>query len=596
MALATSVFRKSSVVKRLHGMVMLQTVVIILLYSFAAFHAVRQMTNNVQMTAQKILTANNIAMEEVLSQISVITKYPVILNSYGNSLFFDYLEDDQQDMMKTLNYHRRLEAQFSSIMAMYQKLDQIGVLNMAGMVFFTLASDSDYHQATIDWTKDILVRIQEQRGREIIITAEQMASLFPDFYQQGPCVYGARAIMQLNHLRPVGAIFCRLNFSGIQQAFYTDRTYEEQTMCVVDANGEVLLGQIDAELLAGLQPDQPNEKVTRWFVNQGGSALYQASMSTSGVMTILRTPVVCFLRDLSSRLVWLLAIFAMVVISLLYISRLMVRSICTPVNKLMEMCDKLSAEQFEVVEDDGAQDEMHSLIESFNQMSLRIQALIQEVYQKNLMQAQTEMQLLRSQINPHLVYNTLETMRSEAFEHGQKDLAEMAVLLSKSLRYGVSNPAETVRVSQELTHLKDYVQLQQYHFHGRLSVQINVEPEIMGYHVIKMILQPIVENAIYHGLSHTGRQECIRVLGYEEDDNLVFTVSDNGQGISSEKLAVLQAYVRGENDEFQSIGLRNTYRRIQLSYGKDYNLAIRSVLGKGTVITLRLPCRRSKAL
>ncbi len=596
MAPITSIFRRSSVVKRLHSMVILQTVVILLLYSFAAFHAVRQMTSDIQMSAQKILTTTNASMEEELSQISIITKYPVILNSYGNSLFFDYLACDQQNMIETLDYHRRLEAQFSSIMAMHQDLDQIGIVNMDGAVFFALAFDNDSHQTTMDWTKDIMVRLQELKGSEIIITAAEMANFSPDFYQEGPCVYGARAIMQLNHLRTVGAIFCRMSFAAIQQAFLTSRTYEEQTMCMVDADGKVLLGEIDTELLADLQLDQPNEMATQWITDQGGSSLYQFSMSNSGVITILRTPVVCFLKDLSSQLVYPLIIIAMVVISLLFFSRVMVRSICVPVNKLMKMCDTLSVEQFEVVEDDGAQDEMHSLIESFNDMSLRIQALIREVYQKNITQAQTEMQLLRSQINPHLVYNTLETMRVEAFEHGQKDLAEMAVLLSKSLRYGVSNPAETVRVSQELTHLKEYVQLQQYHFHGRLSVQVNVEPEITGYHVIKMILQPIVENAIYHGLSHTGTQECIRVLGYEEDGNLVFTVSDNGQGISPEKLKVLQAYVRGENDEFQSIGLRNTYRRIQLSYGKDYDLAIRSVLGKGTVITLRLPCRRSQAL
>src|SRR5699024_2649805 len=138
--------------------------------------------------------------------------------------------------------------------------------------------------------------------------------------------------------------------------------------------------------------------------------------------------------------------------------------------------------------------------------------------------AQTEMQLLRSQINPHFVYNTLETIRAAALMQGSAELADMAALLGKTLRYGVTQQAEPVTIEQELSNLRDYIALQQMHFHGRLTVVVNVEPQLHACYIIKLLLQPLVENAIYHGMSMTEGEGVIRVLGYAEGDDVVFTV------------------------------------------------------------------------
>ena len=242
------------------------------------------------------------------------------------------------------------------------------------------------------------------------------------------------------------------------------------------------------------------------------------------------------------------------------------------------------------MEDDGAADEMHSLIVSFNMMSAHIGRLIEEVYKKNLLQAETEMQLIRSQINPHFVYNTLEAIRAAAYARGESDIADMTALLGKTLRYGVTRQSGEVTVEQELFHLKDYIALQMTHLSRRLDVYVNVDAHLYPCRMIPLVLQPLVENAIYHGLPEHEQNVTIRILGYEEAGNMVFTVSDDGPGIPEDRLRSLQAYIRGENDDFTSIGLRNTHRRLVLNYGAAYGLSIRSLAGHGTVVTVRMPC------
>ncbi|MEG2317194.1 MAG: sensor histidine kinase, partial [Clostridia bacterium] len=308
-----------------------------------------------------------------------------------------------------------------------------------------------------------------------------------------------------------------------------------------------------------------------------------------GMTILLRTPRSYMLDAMQERLTGLVILLVLFVLSILLITRFLVMSIREPMDKLMDMCVRIRGEDFSPAADEGARDEMHSLIESFNLMTAHIQRLIEEVYRKNMVQAQTEMQLLRSQINPHFVYNTLETIRASALEQGNATLAQMTSLLGKTLRYGVSAQSEPVLVREEIAHLRDYLELQQMHFSGRLQVTVSVEPEIENCSMMKLILQPLVENAIYHGMSMTEGRGQIRVLGFAEGETLVFQVSDDGIGIAPEELALLTGYINGQNDAFTSIGLKNTNRRIKLYYNEEHGLAIRSVLGAGTSITVRIP-------
>ncbi|MDD3411035.1 MAG: sensor histidine kinase, partial [Eubacteriales bacterium] len=422
-------------------------------------------------------------------------------------------------------------------------------------------------------------------GRLVTVPGGQYAELAPDLEIGGASWLGVRALMKLNHFEPVGVVLCSVDLSRVRGAFELARIYEEQELCVLDPGGEALIGQP----MEGAAPAAAADIQFIRMNDARGAAIWQTFTDADGFGIQIRTPQRCLLATVWERLTGLLIALAVLVVGALLFTSMLVLSIRDPIAKLVRVCERIREGDFSPIQDDDARDEMHTLISAFNLMAAHIEQLITEVYQKNLLQAQTEMRLLRSQINPHFVYNTLETIRASALECGNDDLAEMASLLGRTLRYGVSAQSEPVSVAREVMNLEDYLHLMQIHLNGRLQYTVTLEPGVSRCRMIKLVLQPLVENAINHGLSVTEGEGRLWIMGYFEGDDLCFVVSDNGVGIEPEKLKELTEYIEGRNDAYQSIGLRNTHRRIQLYYGERYGLTVRSVPGRGTSIEVRLP-------
>jgi two-component system sensor histidine kinase YesM len=165
----------------------------------------------------------------------------------------------------------------------------------------------------------------------------------------------------------------------------------------------------------------------------------------------------------------------------------------------------------------------------------------------------------------------------------------MATSLGRILKYGINRSQENVTVREEIEHLKDYILLQKIRFEDIFTISVDIQPEIYEYIIIKMILQPVVENAIYHGLSKVAEGGRIRVAGYQYKDSLLFEVTDTGEGMEEEVVIRLNEYINGQNSSFNSIGLKNVNRRIKLKYGNEYGLKITSKLQQGTKVEILLP-------
>lgn len=224
---------------------------------------------------------------------------------------------------------------------------------------------------------------------------------------------------------------------------------------------------------------------------------------------------------------------------------------------------------------------IRSVILSYSKMT-------EEVYQKTISEKDLNLQMLRSQINPHFLYNTLDSMRMTALNAGHSHLAVMCELLAKILRYGVSNSDNLVTVEEEKKHLQEYISLISLR-HSDLIINMNIDPSILQYQMLKLLLQPLVENSVNHGIADDIANGMILVWGYRKEDTLIFTVSDNGNGMDEEQLELLRDYLDDRNTAFTSIGLKNIKKRIQLYYGDQYDLTIDSLPGQGTSVTLTLP-------
>lgn len=260
--------------------------------------------------------------------------------------------------------------------------------------------------------------------------------------------------------------------------------------------------------------------------------------------------------------------------------------IIQPVNIMLDKVKKVGRGKFDMIPIEAEIEEIEELDEGINKMARKISALLENVRQEKEMQHLTELQLIQAQVNPHFLYNTLDTI-VWLIEGGMTDDAvEMISSLSIFFRTSLSKGNDIIPLSEEERHTLSYLEIQQYRYRDVLEFEINIPKELSGIPVPKLSIQPLAENALYHGIKNRRGKGKILIEGREEEDALVLTVSDNGQGMTPERLHEVQEAIRtGERAGF---GLAAVAERIALYYGPGYGMKIFSEEGKGTTVEIRL--------
>lgn len=296
-----------------------------------------------------------------------------------------------------------------------------------------------------------------------------------------------------------------------------------------------------------------------------------------------------YITDLT---VYMTAIILILIILLtLYLSS----SLSKPIQKLQELTHRASENDLSVKIDISGDDEIAELGKSFNKMIRRINKLMEQNVKEQKILRQLEMQSLDNQIKPHFIYNTLDLIIG-LLENKDFDRAtHMVEALGKFFRLSLSHGKEMVLIRNEIKHVKNYLFIQQFRHGEEYEYIIDIEDhEIMDKHIPKLILQPIVENAIYHGLLPTDKKGLIIVKGYRENKNIYFKIVDNGVGIEAAKVEEINEILRGElktDDQQKYFGLRNVDQRLKLMYGGSSGLKVESIKGEKTIVTIRIDQR-----
>ena len=232
-------------------------------------------------------------------------------------------------------------------------------------------------------------------------------------------------------------------------------------------------------------------------------------------------------------------------------------------------------------------DEIGMLYRGFGSMMKRIRTLINEVYLSKITQKEAELKALQAQINPHFLYNTLSLINWKALAAGEEDISRMTLALSTFYRTALNRGRNVLQVETELSNTRAYLEIQSMLHDGDFDYEIEVQPEILQCESLNLILQPLVENAIHHGIEEkTDGRGKISVRGWKEDNCVWFMVEDNGVGMEQEVADKILTM------ESKGYGVRNVDERIRLCYGEKYAMKVESVVGKGTKMTIHFPARR----
>jgi two-component system, sensor histidine kinase YesM len=268
-------------------------------------------------------------------------------------------------------------------------------------------------------------------------------------------------------------------------------------------------------------------------------------------------------------------------LSIYYLSRITVR----PLEKLEKNMELIEKGELSVTVTNSSTDEIGNLIRRFTNMVHKLQEMINEVYKSKIAEQQYEMKALQAQINPHFFYNSLSLINSKAIIAEQEDISKMAQLLSTFYRTTLNRGKNTISVREELENTTSYIQIQRMMHSDSFDVRCEIDEEILDYTMLNLLLQPLVENAINHGIDHkeSPGKAVLTITAKQTDNSLIFKVSDNGCGMDLEMLeSILTTKTKG-------YGVQNVHHRVQLTYGTDYGLAYTSKWMEGTTVTLTIP-------
>lgn len=404
-----------------------------------------------------------------------------------------------------------------------------------------------------------------------------------------------RKIIDMSSNQITGLLMVTIPVDNFLSLLNNSITFNNQVLSLYDSTGE-LITQTDGELLLNSTYINDNLITTDTnpiikYINKDTSYIVTSNYIPSSNWILINTipkNEAFRLNTLYTMFFIINLIFFLAVSIILYY--FVTKRIFNPIellsrnmksNNLEENLDK------EVIYDKN--DEIGVLVKSYNKMKSHINYLININYKTQIEQKELELKQLQNQINPHFIYNTLESIHMMAEINDDMETSIMAEYFGEIIRYSMNRRVNTVTLKEEIKIIDNYIYLQKIRFDQLFYIENMIPEELLNCEITKMIIQPLIENAIYHGLSECSGNGKIIIQGTRVDNNLLLTISDNGIGISEEKLEELNDYINDNNNSFNGIALRNINRRLKLNYGENYNLKIFSVEGKGTSMVLTLP-------
>lgn len=422
-----------------------------------------------------------------------------------------------------------------------------------------------------------------------------------DTDQETQTIAVGRVINSIINQDKVGYVFLYLRENSIYNFYKKTELFKNGEFFVINREGRVIsykdkevLGSMSGLPMNGLELYELKENFITSKVNGRNYYITFRAIEGTNWRIISFIPAVEYEKDIIWLRNWTLLLCVSCCLLALIFSIVLSDSISKPVRRLSSMMLKVGGGDFSVLSTYESKDEIGILSSHFNKMVSQVEQLIQEVYQEQLLKQKAELKSLRMQINPHFLYNTLESINWMARIKGAPEIGKMVKALGDLMRASISGD-DFVPLEEEIKSINNYLTIQKFRYGDRFEVDMEIDPAIGLVRIPKLILQPIVENAIVHGIENMVGNGKIEITGTAENGGLVLQVKDNGIGMDQEQAMGLLEEKTGMQPAggHTHIGLRNVDRRIKMYYGKEYGVGIESGPGCGTCVTVRIPAEDS---
>lgn len=402
----------------------------------------------------------------------------------------------------------------------------------------------------------------------------------------------ARSIVNVSNRVPYGVLLIDITTDNLYELLNDAKIKTSSTLFIVDDDGTIIYHP-DTDYITSNFPPTLNGAYGKFIetYNDKGPMMIQYVRSDTTGWTVVNTVPLQQLSDelrIFRNILWILA-GAALLLSVILSSAFTMTTI-KPLKTLKRLMHKVEMGDYNVRIEKLTNDEVGQLGRGFNHMVEKINELVSRVLKMKIYQQQAEFKVLQSQINPHFLYNTLESISMKAEINQDYEVADMVSLLGKLFRLSLQRNSELIPLSREIEYVEVYMRLQHIRL-PKMKYSISFEDAHMNTYTLPWIIQPIVENAIIHGIAPVKGQGYIRIWGERVEDDLIVYVEDNGNGMSEKRLAEVNEslmYSALEDEDGQHIGLYNVHRRILNSNGQGYGLKVQSVPGGGTIVTIRM--------
>ena len=409
-----------------------------------------------------------------------------------------------------------------------------------------------------------------------------------------------KMVKDLQTYKPIGYIRFGLKRNYIEKMAKNINFGSDGSVVIFDENLNKISGIAHDSALSKLLKEKPSIGNFSYSEGKNEYTAVHIHSDSTGWTTVGVIPLRYINKDLAGIQYLTVIIIVLTIIIGVTVSVIIAQSLILPLENTVNALEKFSRGDFAVRLKENRCDEIGKLNRIFNKAIKEINELMQKVTQSEILNKEMEFKTLQSQMNPHFLYNTLDTINWLAFKEKQTEICNLVAAISSLIRASISNKKSIITIEHELDYVKNYIYIQHIRYKDRFDTIYDIDESLLKQAVPKLIIQPIVENAIIHGIENSKNKNLLYISVKHENECIVIIVKDTGIGMTDEKVSeLLKEPLNAEGDEQKAhtnLGLYAVHKRIQLMYGDLYGLTVHSQAGEGTTVTLHIPFTKKQEI